>query len=341
LQAAFGPTAPVAPYRHSGLALARACGHAWRQADPQQARGLVLAHHGALVCGASAGEAYERMLELANRAEGYLEDHGAPRGTGVAHEATAASTEELVAFARLRHAAGRAAGRKLIATRRDGGFIGRFARRADVATLTSQGPSTPGHSIWTKRVPQVGGDIAAFAAAYRDYLDGAAEVDCAPRIALDPAFGLAAFGVTKQYADIAAAVFVHDAAIMARAAALGGYATIEPHLMRAAELEYAGFEARVARDLPRAGEVHVVEQACERTAMIEALLAAGAAVVGLDANPAVECLIDDAAFLGLASAEPGRIACTAIIHAFGGVDHIEAAPAWRQALSPFLSLNDA
>ena len=42
-----------------------------------------------------------------------------------------------------------------------------FARHADVARLSQQGPATPDHVIRTKRVPMLGSDVAAYARGYR------------------------------------------------------------------------------------------------------------------------------------------------------------------------------
>lgn len=345
IRAAFGPGVPVAPYRHSGLELARACVATWRQAEPMTPRAMVLAHHGALACGASAHEAYDAMLSLANQAEQYLASRGAPHGADTSVDPQPSMNpppiEDLVAIARLRHSACRLAARKLIGTRRNDGFITGFSRRADAGELTRHGPSTPGHTIWTKRVPLIGRDVDTFAAHYRTYLAGAVAVDCAPRVVLDPSLGMITFGVTKRHADIAARVFAHDAAIMVRAAALGGYATIGPDLMRAAELEYAGFEARVAAEFTRAGEVHVIDRANDRLDAIKALLGQGAAVVGIENDGGDWRLSDQPAYLGIrANAEPDQ-ARAAIIETFGGIDHIAADTRWQSLLLPFLEHLDA
>ena len=344
LQAAFGPRVPVAPYRHSGLELARACVETWRLASTLAPRAMVLAHHGALTCGNSAREAYGAMLDLANCAEDYLERHGAPHVVDTAHRPTIAAPaalDTLMSIARLRNAACRIAGRKLIGTRRDNAFITGFASRADLEALTSEGPSTPGHAIWTKRIPMIGSDINAFAAAYRSYLAGAAAVDCAPRVVLDRALGMVAFGVTKRHADMTARVFTHDAIIMTRAAALGGYATIGRDLLRAAELEYAGFEARVAAELPRAGEVHVIDRANDRIDAIQALLDAGAAVAGIERGGSDSRLFELPAYLGVCADIDPAEARAAVIEAFGGIDRVDAAAHWHTAFQHFMDLENA
>ncbi len=348
LRAAFGTSAPVVDYQHSGVALARACVAAWHAADAALADGLILAHHGALAWGHSAGEAYERMLGLANRADAYLDAHGAPNPPADnACRPADLSRQTLLEIARLRADACRSAGRALVATLRDDAAMRAFTGRSDLAAITNHGPSTPGHAIFTKRIPLVGRDVERFASAYRGYLEGSKVVDCAPRIALDPAFGMLALGVTKRHADIAADVYAHDAAIIARATALNRYATVGTHLLRMAELEYAGFEARVARDLPLAGRVYVIDRAMERGALISELLERGAAVAAIAAHAQVTTLFDTPAFLGLhctaATADDPTCAdvLQRLVRAFGGVDVVDAAPAWQTVFSPFREIGNA
>ena len=196
-------------------------------------------------------------------------------------------------------------------------------------------------------MPLLGGDVDGFARAYRGYLGDCLAVDCAPRVVLDPAFGMLALGVSKHHADIAADVFAHDCAIMARASALDHYATIEPALMRMAEIEYAGFEARVARDQPLAGSVFAIDRALERCTMIAGLLERGAAVAALAANPQVTQLFDTPAYLGLDStaAASDDQACNTLIEqvvrAFGGVDVVDTAAAWQTSFAPYLAISNA
>ena len=126
-----------------------------------------------------------------------------------------------------------------------------FAQRPDLAQVSQQGPPTPQHVIYTKRVPLIDGDVAGYARRYRDYLartlGAVAEgrIDAAPRIALDPAFGLCAFGVDKRHAAIAGEIYLHDIDIITRASAHGAYRAADEQDIALAELEYSGFEQRV------------------------------------------------------------------------------------------------
>lgn len=130
-----------------------------------------------------------------------------------------------------------------------------FAQRPDLATVSQQGPPTPQHAIFTKRVPLIDGDVIAYAARYHDYLErtlGTAargRIDAAPRIALDPRFGLCGFGVNAHYATIAAEIYLHDIDIITRASTHGDYRAAGEHDIARAELEYGGFELRVREQL--------------------------------------------------------------------------------------------
>src|SRR5207237_2277987 len=60
-----------------------------------------------------------------------------------------------------------------------------FARRADLAEISQQGPATPDHVIRTKRVAQLGRDPGEFRANYEQYFrehDGSKKL-----VMLDPA----------------------------------------------------------------------------------------------------------------------------------------------------------
>jgi len=353
LPAAFGADLIRVPYRHSGLELARATREAFAACDrPAAACTLVLEHHGACTWGESAKEAYQRMVAMANQAEGYLRSHGAWE-VDLASEGGRLSGAALAStIASLRRRAIAAAGRPLIATLRDDGFMMAFSRREDLASLTQQGPSTPGHTIFTKRIPQLGQDVTAFALAYRSYLGNAAQVagneacvvDSAPRIILDAGLGMLALGVNKHYADAAATVFENDARVMARAQKLDAYATVGEEWMRKAELEYAGFEAKVRAAAAESGRVVLFENGLRHRQAIEARLAEGAAVVALDANPAITTLFRDPAYLGLVAGAPTASAvgsaAETIARTFGGLDDvITPSGDWSLSLLPLLKGN--
>lgn len=243
----FGDLAPVVPYRHSGAGLALACKQVFEAHATNRSIGLILAFHGVVAFGHSARESYENLLRLVTLAEDWLRQRGAwVLPTTPAVTADVAMAEEL--RARASAIAGFPLAMHLTCTPETLAF----ARRPDLAHIAQQGPPTPQHAVYTKRVPLIDGDMPAFAERYRTYLqetlgDIPHNIDAAPRIVVDPAFGLCAFGVNGHYARIAADIYRHDIAIISRASAHGHYRSASAEDMARAELEYGGFEQCLLR----------------------------------------------------------------------------------------------
>lgn len=260
----FGRLAPVVPYRHSGAALARACREVYQSKADNKAIGLILAFHGVVAFGHDAQASYENLLRLNNLAEQWLQQHDAwnlpnaepfsslANSTTNSIANTAANT--LAYIEALRKTISEAAGFDLNMRVVTTAETLAFAQRKDLFDLTRQGPPTPQHAVYTRRVPLLGGDVAAYIDDYRDYLQqhlgpAAAGMDATPRIAINPDFGFIALGITQDYADIAADIFMHDIAIMTRASAHGSYRAASAANMARAELEYGGFEQRLRRKM--------------------------------------------------------------------------------------------
>lgn len=243
---AFGNLAPVVPYRHSGAALARACKSVFDQRATPQTIGLVLAFHGVVAFGATARESYENLVHLVTMAENFLQKHGA-WVTPVA----GSQAPDMAAAEKLRVAASTVAGFPLAMQVACTPATLAFACRPDITEVALQGPPTPQHAIFTKRIPLLGTDVDAFAAGYRAYLartlgpSAKHGIDAAPRIALSPEFGLCAFGVNAHYAGVAAETYSRDIEIITRASAHGAYRSATESDIARAELEYGGFEQRV------------------------------------------------------------------------------------------------
>ena len=350
IRAAFGDTVMIVPYRHSGFELAKACHDVFRREATASTIGMVLMHHGIFAFGDSARESYERMIALVTRAEDYLKSHDAWDIPLKFPPTQPASSQDMLAIATLRRDISRAAGFPLVMTLSSDLMSLAFARRPDLESLSQRGPATPQHAVFTKRVPMLGRDIAAFTAAYCRYLaENAPEQaerlpDTAPRIVLDPEWGLISAGITAFYADAAAEIYRHSMKIQSRAEALEAYASLPPREVLAAEIEYGGFEEKVRRSHPLAGQVVLVADALARQSEVAALLAQGAAVIGLDRDAAVETLFDQIGFLGIVS-DPGDLrqseaALANGVRAFGGIDRLLGGDALLQEMCrPLLALS--
>jgi NAD(P)-dependent dehydrogenase (short-subunit alcohol dehydrogenase family) len=238
--------------------------------------------------------------------------------------------------AKLRHDVSRAAGIPLLCRCNDAPrFLG-FARHPEVARISQSGPATPDHVIRTKPLPMLGRDVAAYGAAYRAYFETNAKqakepktmLDPAPRMALDPDLGFLAFGRSAKDARIVEDLYEHTIEVILRAEALGGWKALEAK--HTFDIEYWDLEQaklRKAGSPPAfAGEAVVVTGAASGIgkACVEAFLGRGAAVVGLDRNPAITDLFKRADFLGIAAdltdARAIDAALDAAVKRFGGAD---------------------
>ncbi len=331
---AYGDEVVIVPYIMPGFQLARVCAEVFAARAGPQTVGMALMHHGLFSWGETARESYESMIELVSRAERYLQKHGAWRVTipdGVPKAAPA--REELAA---LRRAVSDVAGTPMILAAHGDPQALTFARRSDVAEIALKGPATPDHVIRTKRVPMLGRDVDAYRAEYERYFAEHAHgsdvpltmLDPAPRVILDPEFGMCAIGQTVKDAAIAEEIYWHTMEIILRAEAMGGYRALPARDIFAVEywdLEQAKLR-RAGKPPVFAGEVALVTGAASGIgrACVESLLARGAAVLALDINPAIEERFPYPQTLGVrcdvtGEAEVGR-ALDAGARAFGGLD---------------------
>ena len=297
---------------------------------------MVLLNHGVFSFGATARESYERMIALVTAAEDYLKAHGA---RSIAYtEQPAPATSQRLELAALRRAVSDAAGFPVImAQHADAQTLG-FTRHANAAAFTQQGPATPDHVIRTRRVPLFGRDVQGYAQAYGEYFEQHAAnaptpltmLDPAPRVILDATLGMLTVGQTVKDAAITEDIYRHTIDIILRAEALGGWKALPPQDyfdVEYWELEQAKLKAGGAKPM-FTGEIALVTGAASGIgkACAEALLARGAAVVGLDLNLAIETIIPRPEFLGiqcdLTSEAEIAAAFDKTVAAFGGVDMV-------------------
>lgn len=285
----FGDLAQLVPFRHSGFELALACRDTFVRHGGADATGLLLASHGAVAFADDARTSYERMGALVTRAEDWLVDRGAwtlPRAESPLRDADGAKR-----LAALRLALSRIAGFPVAMIVDAHPEASAFARRADLEALALQGPPTPQHAIFTKRIPALGFDVAGYADAYRTYLaeHGAPYLatdlpDPAPRVLIDPAFGVISTSTDARQARIVAEVVVHDIAIATRAGGHDRYRALPPADILAAEVHYGGHErrklARRATDLPLLGCITLAVGTVNSTAL-QRLADLGADVIAI------------------------------------------------------------
>ncbi|MBI3570518.1 MAG: bifunctional aldolase/short-chain dehydrogenase [Gammaproteobacteria bacterium] len=330
----YGDSVVIITYVMPGFDLARLCAERFAADAGPQTRGMVLMNHGIFSFAETAKESYERMIELVTRAEEYLEKHKAwslPMAP-----TKLAITPARKDIAALRREISAVAGFPMIlAVHNDPASLA-FANRKDVGKISQQGPATPDHVIRTKRVPLVGRDVPAYVKSYKQYFAKLAPkakapvtmLDPAPRVVLDKELGVCTVGRSAKDAAIVFDIYEHTMEIIQRAELLGGWKALPAKDIF--DVEYWDLEQAKLKGGGKppafAGEVALVTGAASGIgkACVESLLARGAAVIGLDIQPAIETLFKRKDYLGLKCDVTDEFeiqrALERAVRAFGGLD---------------------
>ena len=330
----YGDQVVIIPYVMPGFDLAQLCSDLFPKHAGENTIGMVLLKHGIFSFGATARESYERMIDLVDRAERYLAQHQAWHlGHAMNGAAKLAQRSELAA---LRQEISCCAGNPMIMTTQHDARTASFMHHGDFAALSQQGPATPDHAIRTKRVPMLGRDVEAYARSYRAYFEQHAPhaketktmLDPAPRVVLDAKLGMCAVGRSAKDARIVSDLYSHTMDVIERATLLGGYQALPARDIF--DVEYWDLEQAKLRKAGKpplfAGEVALVTGAASGIgrACVEALLARGAAVIGLDIDGRVATLHQRPDYLGLRCDVTDRAEIIAALEgttrAYGGLD---------------------
>ena len=356
----YGDRAVVVPYAMSGFRVATAAARAYAAEATASTEAVVLMNHGIFTFGDTPRAAYDRMIDLVTIAEQYVAANS--HGGESPHPDQEPAQIDRVELAMLRKDISDAAGKPCVVHRHRDPASWAFAHRPDLAAVSQQGVATPDHVIWTKRVPLIGRDVATYAKDYETYFDthvagrSLRMLDPAPRVVLDPVFGMVTAGPDVDAEQAAADIYRQIISVIEDSEGLGGYTALSAQDMF--DFEYWELEQLKLDLVPHegefTGEIAVVTGANSGIGRgcALALLERGAAVIGLDINPAVGKMTDDAAYIGvpcdLSSLEETSAALGVGVERFGGVDMLvaaaglfpESAPisahdpaAWRKAMS--------
>jgi rhamnose utilization protein RhaD (predicted bifunctional aldolase and dehydrogenase)/NAD(P)-dependent dehydrogenase (short-subunit alcohol dehydrogenase family) len=327
----YGDEVIVLPYVMPGFDLAKLCAEVFPKQATSRTIGMVLMNHGIFSFGDTAKQSYERMIELVGRAEAYLDKNAPLPASGTE---SGANWAELPG---LRKKVSAAAGFPVLLRSCSSDTTLGFARHPDAASITQRGPATPDHVIRTKRLPMFGRDVDAYARAYKNYFDKNSRsakmpltmLDPAPRVIIDRDFGLVSAGRSARDAQIVEDIYLHTQDIILRGEKLGGYQAlgeVDLFSMEYWDLEQAKLKKAGAPKV-LAGEVALVTGAASGIgkACVQSFLSRGAAVVGVDINPAVESLYGPRAdFLGVAAdiTMPGAVKeiLERVVRNYGGLD---------------------
>ena len=354
----YGKRAALVPYVMPGFALARKCSEVG-QANPN-VEGLILLKHGIFSMGATAEEAYGRMIDLVTLAEKRLAKATRKIFPGASLPARAASAAEVAPVLRgllsiPAKSGGREAAQRFVFEFRTNADILAYVGGKEIARYSQQGPVTPDHAIRTKNVPLIApapeaGKLDDFKAEAKATLDKFAadchayfarhngkqisakkELDPIPRVVLVPGVGLFGVGNSSKDAKIAADLAETTVAVIADAERLGTYQCIpEPDIF---DIEYWSLEqAKLnSAEKPLARRIAVVTGGASGigAATAAAFAKEGAEVVVLDRDVskvkglAIACDVTNAAKV--------RAAFDEVAATYGGVDIVvsNAGAAWQ------------
>jgi rhamnose utilization protein RhaD (predicted bifunctional aldolase and dehydrogenase)/NAD(P)-dependent dehydrogenase (short-subunit alcohol dehydrogenase family) len=315
----FGGRLGFVPYLMPGFGLAKKAIEVFERDMPSD--GLILGKHGIVTFGASAREAYERMIEMVSLAEDFIARHRKSAPFAPLAAPLAASPRGVAAIGEIAPIVRGAcsakddkiegAWRRLVLEFRGNDAVLNFLAAKDLAKRAEAGVLTPDHTIRTKNwplllpapTPDKLHDFAAaararagqFAARYHDYFErhnkraggGKHELDPLPRVVLVPGLGLFGLGRSKKDAVIAADIAETWIEGVSDAEAIGCFESISEAEMFDCEywpLEQAKLGTR--KELPLAGQVMAVTGAggAIGAATAKIFAAAGADIALLDVN---------------------------------------------------------
>jgi rhamnose utilization protein RhaD (predicted bifunctional aldolase and dehydrogenase)/NAD(P)-dependent dehydrogenase (short-subunit alcohol dehydrogenase family) len=355
----FGKRAALVPYVMPGFALAKKTDEIAR-AHPD-AEGLVLLKHGIFSMGATAEEAYVRMIDLVTLAEKRLAKETRKIFAGATLPKEIASVAEVTPILRgllslPAKDGGREATQRFVFEFRTGPEILAYVGGKEIARYSQQGPVTPDHAIRTKGVPlvapapeagkldvfvtQAKAALDAYVADYHAYfarhnakqMPPKKELDPIPRVVLVPGLGLFGVGNNSKDAKIAADLAETTVAVVADAERLGRYECIpEPDIF---DIEYWSLEQAklgAAAEKPLARRIVAVTGGGSGigAATASAFAREGAEVVVLDRD--VSKVKGFAIACDVTNPKSVRAAFDKIATIYGGVDIVvsNAGAAWQ------------
>ncbi len=246
LRDVYGADVIALPYRRPGFLISREVAETF--ARHPEAKALLLEKHGTICWGATVKEAYLSTVDLISRAEEAIEHRakGRVRFGGIAGSAVSPEERRRVALTvapHLRGLVGRE--RRVVMAFDDAPDVLEFASSREAAALSTIGPATPDHTIYTKRLPcfvavNEPRDPAAVAAAitaaverfvvdYTAYVNagGGAEVaDAFPRVITVAGLGMFTTGKDRRTAGIVSDIYHHTISVLGAATSFGAYVSL-------------------------------------------------------------------------------------------------------------------
>lgn len=355
----YGKRAALVPYVMPGFALAKKTSEIAR-ANPD-IEGLILLKHGIFSMGATAEEAYTRMIDLVTLAEQRLAKAKRKIFPGAMLPMQSATAADVAPILRgllsiPAKSGGREAAQRFVFEFRRSPEILAYVNGKEIVRYSQQGPVTPDHAIRTKPTPLIvpapeAGKLDAFKAGAKEALDKYAadyhayfvrhngaqivakkELDPIPRVVMVPGLGLFGLGNSAKDAKIAADLAETTIEVIADAERLGTYSSIPwPDIF---DIEYWSLEQAklgAAAEKPLARRIAVVTGGASGigAATAQALAREGAEVVVLDRD--VSKVKGFAIACDVTKPDEVRSAFDKIAATYGGVDIVvsNAGAAWQ------------
>ena len=245
LREVYGADVVALRYRRPGFLISREVALTFERHP--KAKALLLEKHGTICWGATVKEAYLSTVDLISRAEEAIEHRakGRVRFGGVAVPAASPEERRQVALAvapALRGLVGR--DRRVVMAFDDAPDVLEFASSKEAAALSTIGPATPDHTIYTKRLPcfvpvespRDPGAVSAaikvaverFVVDYTAYVNagGAALTDAFPRVITVAGLGVFTTGKDRRTAGIVSDIYHHTISVLGAATSFGRYVSL-------------------------------------------------------------------------------------------------------------------
>ncbi len=324
----------IVPYVMPGFDLAKLCSVEYKRQAGVNTIGMVLMNHGIFSFASSARESYERMITLVDKAEQYLRAKNAYIFSSV--DRPLSSSADPLTLARLRADVCSITTTSMLMLNNKTSMVSDYIARKDLNQISQQGPITPDHVIRTKRLPLIGRDLAKYSQEYQQYFnrnnarsgDNKTMLDTAPRVILDDELGMCTFGKSAQASVTVSTIYQHTINVICSSAKLSEYVALADTDIF--DVEYWDLEQaklnKAGKPLMFSGESVLITGAASGIglACVKAFLNLGAAVIGLDKNPAITALSDNAAYLGLVCnlSDENQIkhSIAEAVRRFGGID---------------------
>lgn len=223
----YGDSYLIIPYVMPGFKLARKAYELTRDIDWSRYEGIMLMQHGVFTFSDDARESYGRMIQVASKAEAYLEDQGAKVHLAEPQEVSPDTLEQI------RQIVSEIRGLPVVISLDQSKEEVGFSNHPELSKIATRGPLTPDHSIFAKRIPAIldngfSQSIESYASEYNFYFERNAtpeltRLDPAPRWAIWPGKGILSFGCDQSEALAIADIARHTAKVIQLSEHLGGW----------------------------------------------------------------------------------------------------------------------